>query len=114
MKCEKCNTEMIYKQEEHSLLWLCPNCNWGIATTYNSPIELDTTDYTLHVISQHDLSINKIKCISKTFNCNFIKSKQSLLNGTISITDKAPNIVMIKDELDQINIKYHITPEFPY
>lgn len=114
MKCEKCNTEIIYKQKGHSLSWLCPNCNWGIATTYNSPLELDTTNYTLHIISQSNLSTDKIKCISKTFSINFIESKQASQNGTISITDTASNIIITKNKLDQLEIKYQILPEFPY
>lgn len=114
MKCEKCNTEMIYEQKGHSCSWICPKCGWGIATTYNTPLELDMIDYTLHVFAQSDSSIDKLKCISRTFHINFIESKQALTDGNISITDKATNIIGIKNELEKFNIQYQITPEFPY
>ena len=114
MKCEKCNTEMIYEQKGHSCSWICPECGWCIATTYNTPLELDMIDYTLHVIPQSDSTLSKIKCISKTFSLNFLESKHALLNGSITITDNASNIFKIKEALEQVEINYHIKPNFPY
>lgn len=114
MKCEKCNAEMIYEQQGHSCSWICPNCGWGLATTYNSPMELDMERYTIQITPISNPSVEVIRFISKLFNKNFIHAKDAIQTGTLTITDNACEIYKVKNLLDCENIKYIISPLFPY
>ena len=114
MKCEVCNAKMIYKQEGSSCSWICPNCGWGLATTYNSPMELDMKKYTIQIVLVPKPSIEMIRCISKVFNKNFIHTKEAIQTGTLLISDYACAINDIRNVLKSEKIKYIISPKFPY
>ena len=32
-KCPDCYAELVYSQTRTTILWTCPNCKWGLATT---------------------------------------------------------------------------------
>ena len=105
---------MIYEQKDHSCSWICPNCGWRLATTYNSSMELDMEKYTIQIVSESNPSIEMIRCISKIFNKNLIHAKEAIHACTLPITDNACVINDIKSILDSEKIKYTITPTFPY
>ena len=71
MICEKCGSEMIYEKKDCDSTWTCPNCNWGIATPYFSPIYLDTTEYTIIISVIPDPSLEIIHFIAELLNIFF-------------------------------------------
>lgn len=114
MKCSSCGENMICKIEEHTLVWECPKCGDGLATTYFEPIETDETNYTLSISEISEPNIDHIKVISNMLNVNFLKSKSLLQEGNATITDKAVKIRDYIRLLNENSISFTITPKFPY
>lgn len=114
MICEKCGSEMIYEKKDCDSTWTCPNCNWGIATSYFSPIYLDTTEYTIIISVIPDPSLEIIHFIAELLNCNFVEAKKTLKIGDIKVTRKAIDVITIEKKLKNIGLLYAINPIFPY
>ena len=114
MKCEKCNGEMVYFHEGSSCGWTCPNCDWGVVTSYLDPMELDEQLYTIKLPVIDAPKAEIIKYFSKTKGCNFIVGKAMLITGAFIDNLKAPEVKKIISELDRMGIGYDISPEFPY
>ncbi len=113
MKCPKCNSDLIENIKFGSREYLCPNCDYGVSAFVNEPIEDDDTIYELCVIDDN-ITIEKIKILSKISNHNFIDVKKKCEEHTILYSNKAKSIKKIIDILDSANIKYLITPEFKW
>ncbi len=114
LKCEKCDSKMIYKINGHTQGWYCEKCDWGICTSYFSKFESDNIDYKVEILGNNEIDLNNLKIISKIKGCNFILSKEILLNGGNLIKDKAININDKIKTLDDLGIKYIIEPKYPY
>lgn len=113
MICEKCGNQMQYFRYESTCGWTCPQCGWGIATTYHDPIELDECVYTIIIPSQ-EAALDAIKTISSIFSINYIEAKKSLLNGSLRASGKAKDIRDMAALLAGRRVAYKIEPEFPY
>lgn len=113
MKCPKCNSDLIENIKFGSREYLCPNCNYGVSAFVNETIEEDDTIYELSIIDD-DITIDKIKILSKISNQNFIDVKKKCAENAVLYSNKAKAIKKIIDTLDSENIKYSITPEFKW
>ena len=78
MKCLSCGTEMECKIEGHNLSWICHNCGDGLATSYFEPIELDQTEYCLHIAPVTAPSADMLRYFSQLLMCNYMKAKARL------------------------------------
>ena len=105
---------MIYKIEEHTLVWECPKCGDGLATSYFEPIETDNIEYSISVSAISNPDITHIKLIANILNVNFITSKSLIQEGNATITDKAIKIRDYARLLSEKDIQFTITPDFPY
>ena len=114
MKCLSCGENMICKIEEHTLVWECPKCGDGLATTYFEPIETDDTEYSISISAISSPDINQIKLVSNILNVNFIKTKFLLQEGNATIADKAVKIRDYARSLNEKSVQFKITPDFPY
>lgn len=113
-KCEKCETEMIPYKNGRTIGMICPNCGWGWATTEFEPIELDQTIYTIHINTITNPSKEVLKFVSKILNANFLVTYKLLKDGQASFSGKAIEIKNIIKKLQNLEIKYSITPDFKY
>ncbi len=113
MKCPKCNSDLIENIKFGSREYLCPTCDYGLSAFVNEPIEEDDTIYELRIIDDN-ITINKIKLLSKISNQNFIDVKKKCDEHVVLYSNKAKAIKKIIDSLDSANIKYIITPEFKW
>lgn len=114
MKCENCNAEMIFKRDGYTAIWECPNCGYNLASTYFDEIDLDKNVYKLTIESIEKPTIQEIKAISKLISQNFAYTKAHLESGETVLTGKANLIKQYKEQLEQANINFEITPDFPY
>lgn len=112
--CPKCGTEMIAVYEKPALNLTCPKCGCKIATTRWEEIDLDDTNYQIILKPFKTPSMEIIKLVSKKTGLNFIDSKKLLENGGLFMEDKAIAIKKQCNMLDNYNIEYTITPDFPY
>ena len=113
MKCLSCGTEMECKIEGHNLSWICHNCGDGLATSYFEPIELDQTEYCLHIAPVTSPSADVLRYFSQLLMCNYMQAK-ARLNDEIIIKEKATKVREIVRELITFNLDYTITPDYPY
>ena len=114
-KCEKCNSDLITKIEGSTLTISCTNCDWSIASTYYHPMYKDNTLYKVILEKGNLSSKENIKAISKVMNCNFLQAKKVIeSNSPIIVEDHAPEIIIQLRKLNNSNVKYSITPNFPY
>lgn len=105
---------MIYTLDGHSCSWDCPNCGWGLATSYFAPIELDQTLYTIHIQKTPAPSLTMIRCVAKLIACNFITARSLLENGTAAYEGRAVDIQRAAGSIKAASLSYSVTPDFPY
>lgn len=114
MICEKCGHEMIYNLAGNSCSWSCPQCGWGLATSYFAPIEMDQTEYSILVQNVASPSVSMIKCVARILACNSMTARTLLQNGSCTVSGKATLIKNYISALDSAGLQYHIEPRFPY
>lgn len=115
MNCEKCGSEMEIQLKGSCLGVVCPNCGWGIASTYIDPLRADWTDYTIRLNADGKASVDAIKAVSKLSGCNYLKAKDVIENtGGAILSGKATEIADAKNLLDSLGLNYETTPPFPY
>lgn len=114
MRCDRCGAEMVYFQKGLECGWKCPNCNWGVVTTYIPPIMLDTVKYMIKLPPVENPSLDMIRAASRVFHCNYLATKKYLQTGTWSSCDLAESTQSIARALSKDGIPYSISPDFPY
>lgn len=112
MKCEMCNENMNYNKEGSVQGFRCPVCgNWGVITTFIDEICMDEIIYSLYIKKTISTDVEKIRCIAKTANVNFIMAKQILeAEKTFILKAKAP---VIKDSIMKLKISDIVYEIFP-
>ena len=115
MICENCGAEMRFRQDGHSICWVCDNCGEAVASTYFEPYETDLTEYHVLLVSQFKAPSSILKLISEIANCNYLKAKKMIENAPVEIfCGKAIDVKAVKEKLEATNIDFKIDPEFPY
>lgn len=112
--CPKCGSEMIAIYEKPALNLTCPNCGCKITTTKWDDIDLDDTDFEIIIEPVSNPSIKQIKFISNFSGLNFINSKKILSEGGSLLIDKAVEIKEKISLLKKADIRFIISPDFPY
>lgn len=112
--CPQCGTEMIETYEKPALNLICPKCGCKIATTRWEAIDLDDTYYELVLDKIESPTLDVIKIISKMTGDNYLTTKSNLMIGNITFKCLALEIKDKKMILDDNNIKYNISPDYPY
>lgn len=115
MLCEKCETKMKYIKEGCGICWTCPHCNWGYATSYFEPIELDHTQYGIFLSGNHEATLENIKLIAGISGFNYLRTREVLKSeNAIIFKGSALEIKAVLLRLRVCGIKYHVAPDFPY
>lgn len=114
MKCEECGGELIYRVVGHTCCWECPQCGWGLASTFFTPIEVDRIEYTLTIQKTSEITLAMIKCAAKLMACNYIHAKAALENSSGTISGQAQLIKQATEKLSAVGLLYKIEPDFPY
>ena len=117
MKCEQCNSEMIFKINKGIQGWYCPQCNWNLVTSYIEDLNIDETEYSLYIKIKKTsvIDFEKIKIISKIANVNYVHAKKMLESNEICILmAKAPVIKDAISKLKEFHIDYFVNPKFLY
>ena len=73
--CENCGAEMRFKQDGHSISWICDNCGEAVASTCFEPYEMDLTVYHILLSSPFKANTNMLKLVSEIAGCNYIEAK---------------------------------------
>lgn len=113
-KCPHCGTEMIAAYQKPALNLVCPKCGCKIATSKWDDIDLDDNDYEIVLESLSTPTAKQLKIISELTGLNFISSKNLLSSGGILLKAKPSEIKLKLKFLDEAEIAYRITPDFPY
>lgn len=113
-KCPNCGKEMKVIIEGSAKNFICEYCGYSYATTIAEGIGWDSTDYTIILEKNLNVSINQIKTISSLSSLNFIQSKELLFKGGVLLTGKASIIKEKIDKLKSGEIKFNVIPEFKY
>ena len=114
MRCEKCDSEMNYFQENQTCGWTCPQCGNSIATTYVSDLQLDETLYTLTLKPTDSASASDLKMLSKLSGLSILEARRLAFNGGTITTGKAKLVKEYRDKIELTGLKYDISPEFKY
>lgn len=112
--CEICGTEMKYFEENLTMGWLCPKCNWGVVTTNQNHILFDQMEYTLSISSIEKPSVDIIRQVSRSLECNFIEARRKLQEDHVKLVCKANAVRDIARKLKEHDISFSITPDFPH
>ncbi|MDE7223180.1 MAG: hypothetical protein K2O34_05310 [Acetatifactor sp.] len=115
MLCEVCKRDMIPVRRGSVQGWSCPDCGWGVLTTYIDEMYLDTTDYCIYVRNITDINKDIIKLISGIAGVNYLAARQMLVKGDACILKaKAPEIKRAIEKLQEADILFAIIPEFQF
>ena len=113
MNCPKCGSILSEIIKMNSREYRCSKCNYGVSAFVTEPIDEDETIYKMEVLPQ-DSNISQVQLISKQGNINLLAAKKILNDGGILIEGEAKKIYDIRNNLDSLNIKYSIIPEFKW
>ena len=113
--CEKCGTLMEIKQFGPSFSIDCPKCGWGVSTSYSDPLHSDPTIYSIFLLQGNDTTVEKVKAVNQVAHINLVKARKAMETAPIKIFEgRASDILDKIMMLDAQNIKYDITPDFPF
>ena len=113
MICEQCGSETEDFIDGSTCGTKCKKCGWSIVTTYQDPIKLDDTSYTLIIEPIKNPSVEVLRCIASLLGCNYLQTKEKS-QERICFKNKACEILNIAKVLCLNNIAFSITPKFPY
>lgn len=114
-KCPVCNHDLIPFTEGSTTGVRCSHCDYSIVTTYIEPLYEDDNIYTLILEAGNSVDMPTIKVIAKITGKNYIFSKHCLEKvPTIIAKGVASEIIELKRQLDSSEVKYSISPEYPY
>lgn len=78
MKCLNCGKEKIFKIENHTQGWFCLSCGDAIETSYFKDIEIDANEYSVYLLVNNNVEIEKNKIALKVSNFGYVKSNELL------------------------------------
>ena len=116
--CEKCGTNMIRELPEGyfgGLSITCPNCGWGVASSYYDSIVVDPTEYQITLLEGNKDSVEVIRAVNKVCHRNLLKSKQLIESAPhVIFKGDALEVHHMKEILDGEAVQYKIEPDYPY
>ena len=113
--CTICGSEMIPLDPKKPIGMTCPNCGWGWATQYISPIHTDQTDYKIILLAGNPVSLQVLRVLQKMTGLNFLQLKEIIETAPSFITsENAYQIRPFMKMLDDAGVLYRVEPEFPY
>lgn len=113
MLCKQCKTNMIYFRKEPVQGWSCPNCGWGMVTSYIDPIYEDTTEYSIYIKEGIEVDADNIKIIAKIAGVNYLAARKLLLKNNVCILKaNAPEVKEVIALLEDAKIDFEVKPEF--
>ena len=114
MNCTNCNAEMVYFVDGLTCGWKCTKCNMELVTSYYDPISLDENEYAVTVNKTSNPNASQIKVAAETCKCNFILSKEKLLEGFVIDGLKAKDTRNVLSKLKAVNLTFSVNPDFDY
>lgn len=75
MKCLNCGKEKIFKIENHTQGWFCLSCGDAIETSYFKDIEIDANEYSVYLLVNNNVEIEKKQNCFKSFKFWLCKIK---------------------------------------
>lgn len=113
--CHKCNNDMTFMLEDHTLIWTCPQCGFQLMTTHFSELETDTTVYSVILERTEKYTPAEIRLVAEIAQCNFLQAKTVLDTGNcVLLRSTAQNVLTTARKLKENGLRFHIQPEFPY
>jgi DNA-directed RNA polymerase subunit RPC12/RpoP len=111
--CPECGVPTEVLEEGRTSGMRCPNCGWSVVTTNFLPIEQDATIYEISINFGNYCDQRQIKLISQLTGCNFLQARKILQGVEATVyKGKAPQVLVIKQELIAANLSVTIKPEF--
>lgn len=104
IKCPKCGNEVIVMNNGREIINKWISCDYEVVTTYNSPMDLDSTKYVISILGENQISLENIKLISKLTGFNYVQSKSYLQNGYSFGQEYAEEVLKKKNEFDKYDI----------
>ncbi len=116
IKCEKCGTIMGKVNQEHTQGMACPNCGYGLVTSFFEPIDEDQIIYKLNIDNYPQIpAIEVLKAIAKVVpQKNLLQIRNEIIVNGYTLTGKARKIAETAKILKEGNVIFTITPAFPY
>ena len=123
--CEKCGSEMNNRSSEGSIFIECPKCGWGWATTVYDATAEDDTSYEVWLLPGNPKTQKILRLIAGLANVNFLQAREMLNSETpvllykavheaVAEKNKVQRIQEIAKVLQTANIRFSISPDFPY
>lgn len=112
MLCKVCKRSMIPVRRDSVQGWSCPDCGWGVLTTYIDEIDIDMTDYCVYVRNITDINKDMVKLISRIAGVNYLTARQMLAKEDVCILKaKAPVIKAAIEKLQEADVSFAVIPE---
>ena len=115
-RCQKCRQPLIGQVKGRCSGLYCPYCQeWAVVTSHFSPVEEDSTNYTLVLTLKAVPEPAILKKVSQLLQLNYLQLREKVINGeSLTYSTNATTILNILNDLKLDNAQYNIEPEFPY
>ena len=114
MNCPNCNAEMMHIVEGFTCGWKCSKCSLEFVTSYNDPILLDENEYKVTVNKVDNPKASQIKMAAEICKCNYLLSKEKLLEGFSLYELNAEDTRVILSKLKEEKLSFSVNPDFDY
>jgi hypothetical protein len=114
-RCEACGGMLEYRREDRAQGRFCQHCDWSVATTFFSALELDNTSYHVRVRGGDPHNGLHVAAVAKVSGQGFAAVRH-LLHDTdpLVFTGKAPEVIKVRDMLRAAGLQWDILPPFPH
>jgi hypothetical protein len=113
--CEQCGGVALGFREERTDGIRCTQCDWSVATTYMSPIQLDRTIYEVRIDHGNYRDTQQVKAIAHVMGSNLLNARELLQsNRPIVFRRDASHVAQVRGSLVAAGLIVAIQPEFPW
>jgi hypothetical protein len=116
-RCEACGAilGLEFRRAERSEGLFCGRCDWSVATNFFSAVDVDETEYKVHVSGGDPHNGLHVAAIAKVSGQGFAAARH-LLHDTdpVVFTGRALDVLKVREALKEAGLQMRTAPPFPH
>lgn len=114
-RCEACGCSLDYRREDRAQGRFCQRCDWSVATTFFSAIDIDETRYDIRLRGGDPYNGLHVAAVAKVSGQGFAAVRHLLHdNDPLVFSGKATDVVKARALLAAAGLQWEILPPFPH
>lgn len=114
--CPDCGGQIEIRVEGSTGGQYCMRCDWAVVTTHLPQIVYDANSYKLEIAGGDHRSEVHLRTVAQLLGVNWLEARKLLLEQVPFeiLTDSATNVAKARDTLEDVGLRYTISPPFPW